>query len=136
MRVDELEDGADRMPSLVIDAAYYERLRGFARLAMRDAPEVAQCLLEELERADVVPSDQMPSGVVTVGSLVTYQDGDTGAVRTVRVVLPSAIDLTRQCVSVASPLGAGLIGLSVGQVIYWQIAERVRRLRVLGVRRD
>lgn len=133
MKVNRFEAADSRMPPLVVDAAYYERLRGFARLAMRDAPEVAQRLLDEVERADVVPSEQMPSGVVTVGSLVTYQDTETGSIRTVRVVLPAEADVAQQRVSVVSPLGSALIGLSVGQVIDWQIAERERHLRVLGV---
>lgn len=133
MKVNRFEAVDGRMPPLIVDAAHYERLRGYARLAMRDAPELAQRLLEEVERADVVPSEQMPSDVVTVGSLVTYQDAETGAIRTVRIVLPAEADLAQQRVSVVSPLGSALIGLSVGQVIDWPIAGRERRLCVLGV---
>ncbi|MEQ1438331.1 nucleoside diphosphate kinase regulator [Fontimonas sp. SYSU GA230001] len=121
-------------PPLLIDVAYYERLRGFARLAMRDAPEVAERLLEEVERAEVVPSGLMPADVVTIGASVTYQDVETGSIRTVRLVLPADADPAAQRVSVVSPIGAALIGLSIGQVIDWQVGDRVRRLRVLGVR--
>jgi len=128
----DTEDGS--LPQLVIDAAYYERLRGFARLAMRDAPEVAQRLLDEVERAEVVASEQMPADVVTIGSCVTYQDADAGSIRSVRLVLPGDADPERQRVSVVSPLGSALIGLSVGQEIRWSIAHRERRLRVLRVR--
>ena len=135
MKVNRFEAVDSRMPPLIVDAAQYERLRGYARLAMRDAPELAQRLLEEVERADVVPSEQMPSDVVTVGSLVTYQDAENGAIRTVRIVLPAEADLAQQRVSVVSPLGSALIGLSVGQVIDWPIAGRERRLCVLGVAR-
>lgn len=123
-------------PPLVIDAAYYERLRGFARLAMRDAPEVAQRLLDEVERAEVVPSDEMPSDVVTIGSLVTYQDTQSGSIRTVRLVLPAEAEPAAQRISVVSPIGAALIGLSVGQTIDWQLREGERRcLRVRAVQR-
>ncbi len=134
MKMNEREAADGPMPQLVIDAAYYERLRGFARLAMRDAPEVAQRLLEEVERAEVVASEQMPSDAVTIGSWVSYQDADSGSIRSVRIVLPADADPERQRVSVVSPLGSALIGLSVGQVIRWSIAHSERRLRVLRVR--
>lgn len=123
------------LPSLLVDAACYERLRGFARLAMREAPEVAQRLLDEVERAEVVPSGQMPPDAVTIGSSVTYQDADSGGIRTVRVVLPADADPGAQRVSVVSPIGAALIGLTVGQSIDWQVGDSPRRLRVLAVRR-
>lgn len=126
---------AGPQPPLLVDAAYYERLRGFARLAMREAPEVAQRLLDEVERADVVPSEQMPPDVVTIGSSVTYQDVDSGSIRAVRVVLPADADPGAQRVSVVSPIGAALIGLSVSQAIDWQVGDSLHRLRVLDVRR-
>lgn len=122
-----------RQPPLRIDAAHYPRLLGLARVAMRDAPEVAQDLLDEIERAEVLPSGQMPADVVTIGSTVTYLDVDSGSIRSVRVVFPGDADVALQRVSVVSPLGSALIGLSVGQVIHWSIAGRERRLEVRSV---
>jgi regulator of nucleoside diphosphate kinase len=50
------------------------------------------------------------------------------------VVLPHDASIDERRVSVLAPIGAALIGLSVGQRIDWQIVDgRVRRLSVLEV---
>ena len=121
-------------PPLIIDAGYYERLMALALRWMKQAPELARRLLDEVERARVLPSDKMPAGVVTIGSEVTYRDEDTGRAETIRITLPHDASIDDHRVSVLAPVGAALIGLSVGQRIDWEVAAgRVRRLTVLGV---
>jgi regulator of nucleoside diphosphate kinase len=121
-------------PPLIIDADYHDRLISLALRSMKQAPELAQRLLDEVERARVLPSHDMPADVVTIGSEVTYRDEDTGAADTVRIVLPHEASIEERRVSVLAPIGAALIGLSVGQRIDWQVADgRTRRLAVVGV---
>lgn len=121
-------------PPLIIDAGHYERLIALAMRWMKQAPELAQQLLDEVERARVLPSADMPADVVTIGSQVTFRDEGTGAVEAVRVVLPHAASIDERRVSVLAPIGAALIGLSVGQRIDWQIVDgRMRSLSVLEV---
>lgn len=121
-------------PALVIDAAMYERLRGAASAAMRDAPDVAEPLLEEIERAEIVASDAMPADVVSIGSIVTYRDVATGSTRTIELVWPGEADPKQQRFSVVSPIGAALIGLSIGQTMSWQLREgESRQLTVVNV---
>jgi regulator of nucleoside diphosphate kinase len=121
-------------PTLIIDAGHYERLIALAMRWMKQAPELARQLLDEVERARILPSEDMPADVVTIGSQVTFRDEGTGAVETVWVVLPHDASIDERRVSVLAPIGAALIGLSVGQRIDWQIVDgRVRRLSVLEV---
>lgn len=121
-------------PPLIIEAGYHDRLMLLALRSMKQAPGLARQLLDEVERARVVPSHEMPSDVVRIGSEVTYRDEDTGQVDTVRVVLPQDASVDERRVSVLAPVGAALIGLSVGQRIEWDVAAgRVRRLTVLRV---
>src|SRR3546814_4543892 len=98
-------------PALVIDTAMYERLRSVASAAMHDAPDVAEPLLEEIERAEIVASDAMPADVVSIGSIVTSRDVATGSTRTIELVWPGDADPKRHRFSVVSPFGASLIGL-------------------------
>jgi regulator of nucleoside diphosphate kinase len=122
-------------PPLIIDAGLHERLMELALRWMKQAPELAKQLLDEIERARVLPSDEMPADVVSIGSEVTYRDEDTGRVETICIVLPHDASIDQRRVSVLAPIGAALIGLSVGQRIEWQVApQRVRRLEVLEVR--
>jgi regulator of nucleoside diphosphate kinase len=118
----------------VVDAALYERLRAIADAATPNAPDVAERLLEEIERAEIVPSDAMPDDVVTIGSIVTYRDVETGSTRTIELVWPGDADPRQQRFSVVSPIGAALIGLTIGQTMSWQVREGERRqLTVLNV---
>jgi regulator of nucleoside diphosphate kinase len=49
-------------------------------------------------------------------------------------VLPEDADIDKRRVSVLAPIGAALIGLSVGQEIGWKVADgRIRQLIVLAV---
>jgi len=66
-----------------------------------------------------ISSTAIPPDVVTMGSTVTFLDEESGAERTVRLVYPAQADISAGRVSVLTPIGAGLIGLSVGQSIDW-----------------
>lgn len=119
-------------PSLILDVAQMASLQGAARFAARIAPEVAEYLQEEIHRAEVRPTEEVPDTVVTLGSWVTYQNVDNGSIRTLQLVLPSEADPAQQKISIISPIGAALIGVSVGQVMPWALGGgEPRRLTVL-----
>lgn len=87
-------------------------------------------LRRELARAIVVSSEAMPPDVVTMNSLVRYRDELEGVTRTVALVYPYAQG-GQGMVSVLSPVGTALLGLSEGQTIDWDFPDGSRRrLRV------
>jgi regulator of nucleoside diphosphate kinase len=91
-------------------------------------------LQHELERAIVVSSDAVPKDVVTMNSRVLYVDETTGERRLVQIVYPEGADAGTGKVSVLAPVGAALLGLSVGQAIEWDFpGGSRRRLRVEDV---
>ena len=91
-------------------------------------------LAQEMERARVVADVSDVRGVVRMGSQVRYCDDKTGEVRDVVLVYPHEADITLKRVSVLTPVGAALIGLSVGQAIEFQTpGHNNRSLTVLGV---
>ena len=97
-------------------------------------PRVAHFLAREIERASVVANNSDVRGVVRMGSQVRYCDEKTGEVRDVVLVYPHEADITLKRVSVLTPVGAALIGLSVGQAIEFQTpGHNKRSLTVLGV---
>ncbi len=134
MKMNTTTAGRSKKPPLIIDAGFHDRLMTLAMRSMKQAPELARQLLHEVVRARVLPAHEMPSDVVKIGSAVTYRDEDTGHTDTVSIVLPQDASVEERRVSVLAPVGAALIGLSVGQRIDWNVgAGRVRRLTVLGV---
>lgn len=88
-------------------------------------------LVEELERAIVVPSDRIPENIVTMNSRLIYSDESTGTTREVELVYPDEAAPMAGRVSVLAPVGCALLGLSVGQSIDWNFPSgKVHRLKV------
>lgn len=88
----------------------------------------------ELDRAQVVPATAVKPGLVTMNSTVRYRDESTGKEKEVTLVYPDEADMQSGKVSVLAPVGAALIGLSVGQVIEWKMPDgRNKTLRVCEV---
>ena len=86
-----------------------------------------QPLRRELERARVVGREAVPPDVATMNSQVRYADETKGVLRTVALVYPRAARAGRAMVSVLTPLGSALLGLSVGQAIEWDFPDGSRR---------
>jgi regulator of nucleoside diphosphate kinase len=120
-------------PRLIIDEGMYPRLVALAERARAQVPDLADRLLTEIERADLRAPSEMPADVVTLGSEVTFREHDR--TRTVQIVAPEDADIEHGRISVLTPVGAALLGLTVGQKISWDMPDkRVAVLEVLGVR--
>ena len=73
----------------------------------------ADFLLRELRRAGLCAVENLPIGVVALGSRVTYRV-DGGMPRIGTLVLPSDLDRSTDNLSVLTALGTALLGLRVG----------------------
>ncbi|QFU16547.1 nucleoside diphosphate kinase regulator [Microvirga thermotolerans] len=125
---------AAKRPPIAIRANDHERLLKLAEVAAGRMPEVAEYLLTELERARVVPPDTEKPSLVVMGSTVTFRDEQTGRTERVTLVYPDQADIDRKRISVLTPIGAALIGLSEGQSILWPTRTgKEHRLQVLKV---
>ncbi len=119
-------------PNIVVTTEDHRMLSKLAHAGINEASTVADDLLYELDRASVLPPDQMPLDVVRMGSLVQFRTTD-GDQRKVTLVFPADADIERNRISVMTPIGAALIGLSKGQSITW--LTRDGRKQVLTVLR-
>jgi regulator of nucleoside diphosphate kinase len=108
------------LPDIRISADELRRLSALAHSSMERFPRVAHFLAQEMERASVVTEDRDLQGVVRMGSKVTYRDDDTGVARDVVLVYPHEANIELGRISILTPVGAALIGLSVGQRIAFQ----------------
>ncbi|WP_142850496.1 nucleoside diphosphate kinase regulator [Telmatospirillum sp. J64-1] len=108
------------LPPITLSRPVYERLHALAEAAERRLPEVSDYLFRELERAKVVEEARLPDSVVTIGSRVTFLDLDTNQLHDVTLVWPSDEDAALHRLSVTTPVGAALIGLTAGQQIAWR----------------
>jgi regulator of nucleoside diphosphate kinase len=123
-----------KLPSIIITTDDMRRLNLLANSNMTRFPRVAHFLAREIERANVVPGEVDLPNVVRMGSWVTYRDEKTGRVREVTVVYPHEANIDLNRISVLTPVGAALIGLSIGQTIEFQTPTRDKRsLTVLAI---
>jgi regulator of nucleoside diphosphate kinase len=122
-----------RLPAITIARSEYARLSNLADLLADRDPHAAEQLAAELDRAKVVDDARMAAGVMRMGSIAEFQIDDE-APQTAELVFPGDADISRQRISVLTPVGAALLGLSAGQSIPWASRDgRVRRLSVLAV---
>ncbi|MGE3335152.1 MAG: GreA/GreB family elongation factor [Rhodospirillaceae bacterium] len=104
-------------PPLTVLAGDFEKLSKLADLAA-DTP-VGRYLEHELDRAEVVPATSKP--VVRLGARVRYHDLARPSPVLITLVMPHEADITEGRVSVLTPVGAALIGLTEGQRITYSM---------------
>ncbi len=122
-------------PPLILGDDQARRLTALADGALDRIPDIAGRLLDELERAQVVPDAEVPGDVVGMGSEVVFRDESASRERRVTLVYPAEADIDAGRISILTPVGTGLIGLRVGQSIDWPIGDgAVHRLRIVSVR--
>jgi regulator of nucleoside diphosphate kinase len=96
--------------------------------------EASESLEAELARAVVVEPVQVAPDVITMNSRVVYLDEQSHQSREVTLCYPKDASVAEGRVSVLAPIGAALLGLSVGQVIEWPLPRGQRkRLRIMSV---
>jgi len=87
-------------------------------------------LEEELDRAILVSSKDVPPDVVTMNSEVLVRDIDTGKEMTYRLVFPGDADIEQGKISILAPVGTALIGFRTGDTVVWKVPSGARRLRI------
>lgn len=89
-------------------------------------------LLREIDRATVVPlMVAVLASAVMMNTEVFYTDETIGAHQHLNLVYPQEAGGCGCCVSVLTPVGTALLGLSMGQAIEWDFPSGARRrLRV------
>jgi transcription elongation factor GreA len=91
-------------------------------------------LRSRLAKLSQVDLTKIPTDRVGLGSRVVVEDAATKERETYELVIPDAMDFDGRQVSVASPLGKGLLGKQVGESAVVQLPGGIRTLKVLELR--
>jgi regulator of nucleoside diphosphate kinase len=122
------------LPPISLRMCDASRLRNIAEAASEKYPQTTDFLAREIERAEILPDTRLLPGLVTMDSEVTFRDDISMQERSVTLVYPEAADVDAGKISILTPIGAALIGLSVGQTIEFQTpGGRWRSLTLLKV---
>lgn len=122
-------------PTITISSLDAERLEALIGTSALAGDTSRQGLREELERASIVEPQNMPPGVVTMNSTARFEIDGPGDVFCLTLSYPKDMDHVVNGISILTPVGTALLGLSVGDRIDWPRPDgkllQVRLLEVL-----
>jgi len=105
-------------PDIVISHNEHQTLLRLAMAGTGHTSDDSDELLNELDRAIIVPNGFVPADVVRMGSTVAFRTSEE--TRTVQLVFPKDANIAEGKISVLTPIGTALIGLRAGQSITWR----------------
>lgn len=88
-----------------------------------------------LKNATIVDEEEIPPGVVGVGSIVKVKDYDFNEEVEYLIVGSAEADPINNKISNESPVGKGLVGKKVGDVVEVQVPDGVSKYEILSIRR-
>ncbi len=122
-------------PDIILSRRDFRRLDTLLGGAVIDRiGKVGEFLLDELSRARVLPDQDVPANVVTMHATVRFRDDESGRISTARLVYPEEARQQPGGISVLTPVGAALLGVSAGDSISYETPDgRVKSLTVIEV---
>lgn len=118
-------------PPILINRLDAERLQRLIDDASDKDMDVAELLEAELTRGEVVDPADVPDDIVSMNSQIQFTDLERNRQITRTLVYPHAMSDVEGAISVMAPIGAGLIGLRVGDVADWPLPNNGKaRLRI------
>lgn len=105
--------------TITVTSRDHQRLYALASNMAARSSETFEDLAFELERALVVEPAEIPADVVTMRSRVVVREKASERDRIYTLVYPGEEDIAVGHISILTPLGAALIGLSQGQALSW-----------------
>ncbi|WP_426336937.1 nucleoside diphosphate kinase regulator [Pseudoduganella sp. R-31] len=113
-------------PNITISSLDAERIEALAG--------IGPALLDELARADIRAPEDMPPDVVTMNSTVRFAIDGSGEAHCLTLAYPRDMAQVPDAISILTPIGAALLGLSTGDTIHWPRPDgQLSTVRVLEV---
>ena len=106
-----------------------ELVRAGRRASRRDQSHLAE-LDRELDRAEIIETEDLSSDVVTMHSAVRVRDLDSGRSVVYTLAFPADADIEQQRISVLAPIGTALIGYRAGDHVEWRTPGGTKRLQI------
>lgn len=93
-------------------------------------------LEDKMSRIRTVDADQIPTDKAYLFARVKVKDLDRGEEIVYTLAPPDEADVDNDIISVKSPIGAGLLGKTVGEVAEIEIPVGLLRYEILDISRD
>jgi regulator of nucleoside diphosphate kinase len=124
-----------KLPTIIITQQDRDRLALLVDAHADDSDNgLVDSLDQEINRARVVELGDMPPDVVTMNSRIVFRDDSSQTMQTVTLVYPGQENSLEGRISILTPVGAALLGLSEGQHISYATPDgRQKSLTLLKV---
>lgn len=117
---------------VILTTGIYDLLKDHIR--RRKLSKANEAALEaQLKKAKQVLRKDLPANVVTIGTLVSVKDLDTGQTQDYKFVGPETARKKNGTVSILSPMGIAMIGYPEGAVIEWEFNEGIKKNQIVKV---
>lgn len=114
-----------------------KRLKGLIKFAQdnwdKRVGRYIDGLEEELDRADIVKPEEIPTDVITMNSTFRLRDMDSGEESVYTLVFPGKADSESGKISILAPVGTAVLGYRVGDTVEWEVPAGLKRLKVEGI---
>lgn len=107
-----------KLPKIILTSQDLDRLDALLESLSAAAFPGRTELRAELDRAEVVEPQDVPSDVVTMNSKVRFVL-ESGEEFCLTLVYPKDMDGSPERISILAPVGSALLGLSAGEHIEW-----------------
>ncbi len=91
-------------------------------------------LKDQLSRSMIIDKGSLPTDAVVFGAFVTVKDLDLGETEIFNLVGPGEEDYRTNKILTNSPIGQGLLGKKIGEVVQIQVPMGTMRFQVMEIR--
>ena len=118
---------------LIITETDHARLRDLIlrnRIAATESPWALLVLEQQLDNAQIVPSQQVPHDVVTMRSKVRVRVKNDQKPVEYTIEYPNDADTDEGSISILSPLATAVLGERSGEEVAWNLAAGVSHYKI------
>ncbi|AWK07426.1 transcription elongation factor GreAB [Flavobacterium crocinum] len=118
--------------SIILTTGTYDLIKDHVR-RKKVTPHEEELLLNQLKHATQVLRRNLPEDIVSVNRKVTYKDHIKDEEKTILLVGPEKVKVSKNKISVLSDEGIAMIGYKVGDVVEWPAKKGNLKLEILNV---
>jgi len=123
---------------IIIGEEDFQRLKNMiaemSAIRNSDALGYLARLEEEIDSATIMSKDEMPAGIVTMDSTVSFVEEDTGESFFYTLTWPQSADIEQNKISILAPVGMALLGYAAGDTVEWDVPSGRKRYRIETIR--
>ena len=118
-----------KLPEITVSFNDFDRLSSLLSHTHPDN-SVAGQLLEELDRANIVPHERLQKNTVCMNSKIRFRNDTDDTVYEKFLVYPHEVIGSTDNISILTPAGTALLGLRVGDSIEWALTDS-RKMKIV-----